>query len=149
MSAAYEPPCRYLFMWVTRDRHDLYTRIDARVHAMIQAGWVDEVEALRGTDWESFLRSKKIIGYEQIFDYLDGRYSSLEEVIPLIAQRTRNYAKRQGTFWNMLHKKLIAARKNKLELDDSNAKIEVINLTLLNLDLYIEQLSRRLEDIFA
>lgn len=129
------PSCTILY--VTRDRQDMYARINARVQTMIELGWVDEVAALRGTAWEDFLREKKIIGYAQLFEYfrLYPRLS-LEEVIAQIQQKTRNYAKRQESFWKSF----------KVLLDETpptaraNLAVHELNLTPIDSDLYINQL---------
>jgi tRNA dimethylallyltransferase len=45
---------------LTRDRHELYTRINERVEIMFQQGWVEEVRSLVGTPWQPFLMKKKL-----------------------------------------------------------------------------------------
>ncbi len=109
----------------------LYRKIDQRVIAMMQAGWVLEVQRL-DTIWHEFLRRKKIIGYELILDYLEQKIS-LDDCINLIQQRVRNYAKRQQTFWRGLKKLL-------LQQEDMHKNVFELDLTLLDLDLYIKQL---------
>ncbi len=110
----------------------LYQRIDARVHIMMQMGWLNETKNLDQA-WQLFLQRKKIIGYEVILQYLNQGNLSWDEVILTIAKRVRNYAKRQQTFWRGLQNELAkhAGMHNKIfELD----------LTLLDVDLYIKQL---------
>ncbi len=104
----YQPLAPYWFVFLTRNRDQLYQRIGERVRIMMDEGWLQEVETLRGTAWEPFLKGKKLIGYDDIFTYLEEpqdqkNYSALVE---LIAKKTRNYAKRQSTFLRMLQKKL-------------------------------------------
>jgi len=91
---------------LTREREELYHRINERALVMLQEGWVGEVEKLAGTAWEPFLRRKKIIGYDLILDYLQDMYSR-EELTELIQRKTRNYAKRQITFLRSLHEELM------------------------------------------
>ena len=91
-------------LFLTRTIDDLYKRIDDRVKIMIQCEWLDEVENL-SSDWHQFLLQKKLIGYDDIIRYLDNQINSIEELIALIQQKTRNYAKRQLTFNRMLTKK--------------------------------------------
>ena len=55
-----------------------------------------------------FLMEKKIIGYDDCLRYLHSPDSDKETLIETIAQKTRNYAKRQETFWRGLKKKIIA-----------------------------------------
>lgn len=110
--SAYKPvykglDCDVLVVWFKRDRPELYTRINERVGQMMQAGWLEEVQQLIGTQWEPFLQNKKIIGYDLLHAYLTGQTDlSLEQTTQLIAQKTRNYAKRQHTFWRMMKEQL-------------------------------------------
>jgi len=139
----YKPLANYFLVFATREKHDLYTRINDRVIQMIDHGWVDEAKALQGTNWVPFIQAKKIIGYDDILRYLAGNQTeqNLLNTIKIIQKRTRNYAKRQHTFWRMLEKKLKGA-------DLKNTKqaiaIESVNLTLVKLHLYIKQLLERL-----
>ena len=139
----YKPLANCLLVFTVRDKHDLYARIDNRVIQMIDHGWIDEVKALQATEWESFIKNKKIIGYDDILTYLASNQSKQEkeQMIKIIQQRTRNYAKRQYTFWRMLEKKLkkAAATDTKQEL-----VLESVNLTFVQLHLYIKQLLERL-----
>lgn len=76
-------------------REELYARIDARVDAMMEAGLLEEVRSLLPLRDCPALRT---VGYEELFDYLDGK-ASLEEAVRLIKRNTRHYAKRQMTWW--------------------------------------------------
>lgn len=118
-----------LVVYCSRTRDELYARINARVHTMIDQGWIDEVTNLPKI-WKEFLRTKKIIGYTDIDSHLQNN-DSQEKLISSIQQKTRNYAKRQETAWRTF-KKDIAPYKNVelLELD----------LTLSPVHLYIDQL---------
>lgn len=78
-----------------RPREQLYARIDARVDAMMEAGLLEEVRGLLPLRNYPALRT---VGYEELFDYLDGK-TSLEEAVRLIKRNTRHYAKRQLTWW--------------------------------------------------
>ncbi|HSW73688.1 MAG TPA: tRNA (adenosine(37)-N6)-dimethylallyltransferase MiaA [Candidatus Limnocylindria bacterium] len=134
-------PGNHTIVCLNRDRHELYSRINDRVVAMMHDGWLEEVKRLRGSDWERFLKEKKLIGYNELLDCLNHAQtsSSLTEVIQTIQQRTRNYAKRQLTFWRMLSKQLEHERAEK---DGALAiTLAEVNLTTVDLDLYIKQLS--------
>jgi tRNA dimethylallyltransferase len=139
---SYNPPAPFTLICLTRDRTDLYNRIDKRTEEMLDVGWIDEVKALRGTPWEQFVRTKKFIGYPEIFDYLEGK-QNLPETIERIKQETRNYAKRQLTFWRMMEKQLHN------EILAPTTTIETVNLTSTPLDLYIKQLSKRLMSLIS
>jgi len=135
---SYDPPSPYTLICLTRDRDDLYERINSRTKQMIEAGWIDEVKSLKSTPWEPFLKTKKLIGYPEILDHIDAKMD-LNETVSIIQQETRNYAKRQLVFWRRLEKQL----KNQ-NLSDLTC-IETINLTSCDLDLYIKQLSEQLK----
>lgn len=123
-----------LIVCLTRDRQELYQRIDSRVLEMFKQGWVAEVERLAGSAWEDFLREKKLIGYDDIIRYLH-KEGDFEGLISTIQQKTRNYAKRQLTFWRMFERQLSLA-----DTQAHHTALQV-DLTLYHVDLYISQLS--------
>jgi tRNA dimethylallyltransferase len=96
----------YYIVWLSRERKELYTRINHRTNVMMHHGWLDEVRSVMGTSWQSFIMHKKLIGYDEIVTYLSKNYSDEKKLINAIQIRTRHYAKRQMTFWRMLKKKL-------------------------------------------
>jgi tRNA dimethylallyltransferase len=73
----------------------LYDRIDKRVDAMMAQGLLEEVKRLYSY---RHLPSLHTVGYTELFDYIEGRYT-LDEAISKIKQNTRNYAKRQMTWF--------------------------------------------------
>lgn len=77
------------------ERKILYDHINQRVDSMIREGLVNEVSALLKFRHHNAL---KTVGYSEIFSYLDGNMS-LEEAVDKIKQHTRNYAKRQYTWF--------------------------------------------------
>ena len=93
-------PPRYdsLFIGIApRDRQVLYDRIDRRVDIMMERGLLREVEDLhrRGLMINT---AAQAIGYKELFGYLRGE-TSLGEGVALIKQKSRNYAKRQLTWF--------------------------------------------------
>jgi tRNA dimethylallyltransferase len=76
-------------------RETLYERINLRVDKMIEKGLVSEVESLKDYRNQSALCT---VGYAELFDFFDGK-STLENAIELIKQHSRNYAKRQLTWF--------------------------------------------------
>ena len=76
-------------------RDILYDRINKRVDAMIGSGLVDEVASLLDFRKNNALQT---VGYSELFDYFD-KTISLESAIDQIKQHTRNYAKRQMTWF--------------------------------------------------
>lgn len=120
------------FFYLSRPRNILYDRINTRVDEMMDMGWIDEVANL-SSDWKTFLRRKKIIGYEVVLDYLDQKID-FAECVSIIQKRVRNYAKRQQTFWRSLQKQIV------LQNEGMHNKVFEVDLTSINIDLYIEQL---------
>lgn len=78
-----------------RPRARLYERIDRRVLRMVDDGLVEEARTLLPYRDLPALRT---VGYRELFEHFDGR-RSLDEAVALIQQHTRNYAKRQLTWW--------------------------------------------------
>ena len=78
------------------DRAVLYDRINKRVDAMLAEGLVDEVRAV----YERYdtRTAFNAIGYKELIPYLEGQ-TSLEDAVDRIKQSTRNYAKRQLTWF--------------------------------------------------
>lgn len=94
----HKPLYGFVTIGLTCDRSKLYDIINKRVDIMVNEGLVDEVKAL----FEQNIRSKAImtgIGYKELYKYFD-RENSLEESIELIKKNSRNFAKRQYTFYN-------------------------------------------------
>ncbi len=78
-----------------RPREALYDRINRRVLQMMEQGW--EAEA-RGLYPFRHLPALNTVGYKELFDYFDGK-TTLSEAVSLIQQHTRNYAKKQISYW--------------------------------------------------
>lgn len=79
------------------NRETLYENINNRVQSMFDNGLVEEVKSLLNK-YELSKTAKAAIGYKEVLDYLDNKMS-LEDTIKLVQQRSRNYAKRQVTFF--------------------------------------------------
>ena len=85
------------FFGLQTERANIYERVNARVDEMFKAGLLAETEALikrYGRDCAAF----KAIGVKELFPYLDGLIS-LDEAKETIKKNTRNYVKRQETFF--------------------------------------------------
>ena len=76
------------------DRPILAIRVERRVHAMLDAGWLDEVRGLIDAGFGDWLTSTQAIGYAELARHLDGRLS-LEEAVELTVKRTKELARRQ------------------------------------------------------
>ncbi len=83
---------------ITRDRDELYDRINRRVDTLMETGLLDEVRSLvqMGLGFDDI--SMKGIGYKEIIGYLNGEYD-LSEAVRLIKRNTRRFAKRQMTWF--------------------------------------------------
>lgn len=86
------------FFVITCDRQTLYDRIDRRVDFMMEMGLLDEVMYLKAMGLHRDMVSMQGLGYKEMLDYLDGRYS-LEEAIRILKRDSRHYAKRQITWF--------------------------------------------------
>ncbi len=80
------------------ERKELYDRINRRVDQMIGDGLVDEVRALKKLGYDRRLNALNTVGYKEVFDYLDGLLD-YDEMVVLIKQNTRQFAKRQLTWF--------------------------------------------------
>ena len=87
------------FIGLTLPRGILYQRINQRVDEMMAQGLLAEIDQLMKKGYSSDLQSMKAIGYKEWFAYYQG-IQSLEETIELIKNPSRNYAKRQYTWFN-------------------------------------------------
>lgn len=80
------------------DRAKLYERINLRVDLMMEAGLLEEVKSLIEKGYTKDLTSMQGIGYKEVMDYFEDRMT-LEDTIDLVKQKSRNYAKRQLTWF--------------------------------------------------
>lgn len=78
------------------DRESLYERIEQRVDEMIEAGLVEEARALYRDYYDT--QASMAIGYKELFYYFEEKMS-LEAAVELIKKNSRNYAKRQLTWF--------------------------------------------------
>jgi len=108
---------------LTMDREKLYERINRRVDIMMEKGLLDECIRLKEMGYNSDIQSMQGIGYKEILYYLEGKIS-LNEAIDMIKQGSRNYAKRQLT-WFRRDTRCIFLDKD--TLDDDEILDKVIN----------------------
>jgi len=85
-------------LWLDRERDPLYARIDARVEAMARGGWLEETRALMEDPAWRTLPAYTSLGYAEMTGVAEGRMT-LAAAIEAIRKQTRNYAKRQRTFF--------------------------------------------------
>lgn len=94
-SSATQRPFRIIPVRLSLPRDILYNRINQRADAMMAEGLLKEVESL--LPWKN-LNALQTVGYQELFEYLDGK-CSLEEAVEKIKVNTRHYAKRQETWF--------------------------------------------------
>ena len=90
-----ERPFRIVKIGLNRPREELYARINQRVDQMMQDGLLEEAKRLYPMRQMNALNT---VGYKELFDYLDGRWS-LEEAVERIKGNTRRYARKQLTWY--------------------------------------------------
>ena len=93
-----ESPYRLLQVGFQRPRSELYARIDARIDAMLAAGFVDEVRRLLAQGYSSDLPSLSAIGYREIGACIRGEIS-LDEAITQTKRATRTFVRRQANWF--------------------------------------------------
>lgn len=90
-----ERPFRIVKIGLNRDREELYNRINQRVDQMMEDGLLDEVKSLISKRNTNALNT---VGYKELFDYFNGRWS-LDEAVERIKGNTRRYARKQLTWY--------------------------------------------------
>ena len=87
---------------LTLNRKDLYARIDERTDKMFAAGLVDEVKRLLSSGVDENAQAMLGIGYREVVKYLQGKFT-LDETVLRVKQSTRNFAKRQLTWYRRMN----------------------------------------------
>ncbi len=101
----------FLKVFLTRNRQELYDIIDKRIDIMLQKGLLDEAKKI----YEKYPNSKAI-GYKELFLYFSGEMT-LEDSISLLKQKSRNYAKRQLT-WFKKDKSFITYNLSEISIEE-------------------------------
>lgn len=83
---------------LTLPREKLYQRIEQRVDYMIEQGLIKEVKGLLAKGYSKKLPSFQALGYKEVVDFLDGKWTK-EEMIVELKKRTRHFARRQMTWF--------------------------------------------------
>jgi len=108
--------------WLNRSRENLYARIDARVDQMMADGWLDEIKNLAKTvpldapAWQS-------LGYRELLCAKDG--TQVQNVLEEVKRKTRNYAKRQLTWFRW------QVKSTEVDLDTCSDPLEFIQKRLV------------------
>jgi tRNA dimethylallyltransferase len=93
------PPAAIPCVVLEWPREELYRRIDARVNAMLAAGWLEEVRRLPQSLSKE---AAQALGYRELLAHLNGTGPGWAETVSLIQTRTRQFAKRQLTWFRHL-----------------------------------------------
>jgi tRNA dimethylallyltransferase len=88
-------PFHIVKIGLNREREELYKRINSRVDNMMEQGLLKEAERFYNKRMTNALNT---VGYKELFDYMDGRWS-LEEAVERIKGNTRRYARKQLTWF--------------------------------------------------
>lgn len=115
-----------LFIGLTTDRQTLYDRINTRVDTMLENGLLEEAKKI----YDTGIRTKAVttpIGYKELFEYFD-RSITLDEAINQIKQKSRNYAKRQYTWF-----------RNKMPIKWFHVNFENFDFTIEEVKEYLKK----------
>lgn len=91
-------PYDYVYIGLTRDRQELYDRIDLRVDQMMEKGLVCEVMKLFEDGISRDSTSMQALGYKELLWYILGK-ATLAEAVRILKRDSRRYAKRQLTWF--------------------------------------------------
>ena len=94
----HESPYNLAYFVLNMPRELLYERIDLRVDQMMKEGLLEEVSRLKEEGCHRGMVSMQGLGYKEILAYLDGEYP-LEEAVRVLKRDTRQFAKRQLTWF--------------------------------------------------
>ena len=110
-------PFHIVKIGLNRERGELYDRINARVDEMMQKGFLKEAE---GLFCRKGLNALNTVGYKELFDYFEGRWT-LEEAVERIKGNTRRYARKQLTWYK---------KDEQMKWFHPNQKEDIINYIL-------------------
>jgi len=83
---------------LTLPREELYKHIEKRIDEMIKNDLIEEVKGLLAKGYSKDLPSFQALGYKEVVEYLDGKWSK-EKMVEELNKRTRNFARRQMTWF--------------------------------------------------
>ena len=112
-----ESPYQLAYFVLNMPRELLYKRIDLRVDQMLEEGLLEEVKELQKDGCCRGMVSMQGLGYKEILDYLEGKYS-LEEAVRILKRDTRHFAKRQLT-WFRREQEVVWVQKEEFDYDEN------------------------------
>lgn len=114
-----ESPYHALILYIDRPRDELYERINARTDQMIENGLLEETKAILDMGFSKDLKPMCALGYKEMVGVINEEMT-MEEATELIKKNTRNYAKRQITWFNKMEDLI------KVSPDNINAIIQLV-----------------------
>ena len=105
-SGGFAPDPAFAQFVLVRDRADLVRRIRKRAAAMLDSGWIEEARAMLAKGLLQVPTAWQAIGYAQIGDHLAGKISR-DELLESIVIATRQYARRQASWFRSQHKEAV------------------------------------------
>jgi tRNA dimethylallyltransferase len=93
------PPYAILQIGLRRPREEIYERVDARIHKMLETGLIEETQALLDQGYSPELPPLSAIGYRQVIQYLNDEIS-LEDVITQMKRITRRFVRHQANWFS-------------------------------------------------
>lgn len=122
-SQQFNIPFNLYYYVLNMNRSVLYERINKRVDIMLEKGLIDEVRKLVDMGCTADMQSMKGIGYKEILYYLQGKLT-LDDAIEMIKQGSRNYAKRQLTWFRK------DSRARWINKEDFTSEDDIVNYIL-------------------
>ncbi|NIA22624.1 MAG: tRNA (adenosine(37)-N6)-dimethylallyltransferase MiaA [Proteobacteria bacterium] len=99
-----KPRFEMIYFYIIKDRGELYKNIEHRIDRMIGIGLINEVRSLLDMGYDFDSPGMKTVGYKEFDGYFEG-IGKIEDIINSIKKNSRNYAKRQFTWFNKQVKK--------------------------------------------
>lgn len=96
-----ETRSKHIF-WLDRHRAELHQRINDRVVEMFAAGMIDEVRQLPVSPLGLGRTARQALGYKEVLDWMEVGGGSMAEIVATVQTRTRQFAKRQVTWFRNL-----------------------------------------------
>jgi len=101
MKSSQESPYDYILIGLNTDREVLYNRINLRVDKMLESGLLKEVQNLINQGMTETNQCLQGIGYKEVYTYLT-QQCNYEDFVEKLKQNSRNYAKRQLTWFRKM-----------------------------------------------
>ncbi|MFA6540408.1 MAG: tRNA (adenosine(37)-N6)-dimethylallyltransferase MiaA [Bacteroidota bacterium] len=114
-----------IFVALNWERQALYERINRRVDRMIDGGLLEEVKRIQTLGFDDRFQSLQTVGYKEAFSFLRSEISH-EEMVALIKQNTRRFAKRQLTWFRKEKRTQWVDIASETMIDDVRSQVAVL-----------------------